>query len=72
MWEVVPELDPPLPSFTDLHFLGSRGPAVSEIQSRDDTGTVALQYTGDSDSTVTLASEDNPPIITDKLTLRSV
>ena len=72
MWELVPELDPLLPSFTDLLFLGSRGSTVSEIQPRNHTGTITLQFSGDAGSIVTIASEDHPPIITDKLTIRSI
>lgn len=69
-WELVPELDPPLPSFTDLLFLGSRGSAVSDFQSRNDTGTIALEFSGQTHSVVTVASEHQPPIITSQLTIK--
>ena len=72
LWEVVPDLNPPLLPFTDLLFLGLRGSTVSETQSRSDTGTVALQFNGDSDSIVTISSGYHPPIITNKLTIRLV
>ena len=72
MWELVPELDPILPEFTDLLFLGSRGQTISEIQPRNNTGTIALEFIGDTDSVVTLPSENHPPIIANELTIRSV
>ena len=72
MWELVPELDPILPEFTDLLFLGSRGLTISEIQPRNNTGTIALEFIGDTDSVVTLPSENHPTIITNELTIRSV
>ena len=71
-WELVPELDPPLPSFTDLFLFGSQGSAVSTFPSRNNTGTLALQFNGGPDSLVTVANEYNPPIITNRLTIRSV
>ena len=65
-----PELDSPLPSFTDLLFFGSRGSAVSGSQSRNDTGTLALQFTGQADSVVVVPSQYQPQTITTQLTLR--
>lgn len=70
IWELVPELDPPLPSFTDLLFLGSRGLSVSEFQSRNDTGTIALEFNGQTDSLVTVSSEYQPSTISNQLTIR--
>ena len=71
-WEVVPELDPPLPSFTDLLFLGSRGSAVSDFQSRDDTETLALAFSGQANSLVTVPSQYHPPTVNNQLTLRYI
>ena len=43
---------------------------MSDAQPRNDTGTVALTFSGQSDSVVMVASEDHPPIITNELTIR--
>ena len=71
-WELVPELDSPLPSFTDLLFLGSRGSSVSDFQPRNHTGTVALMFSGLTESVVTVPNEHHPPIITNELTIRYI
>ena len=71
-WEVVPELDPPLPSFTDLLFLGSRGSAVSDFQPRNDTETLALAFSGQANSLVTVPSQYHPPTVSNQLTLRYI
>ena len=43
---------------------------MSDAQPRNHTGTVALMFSGQSDSVVMVPSEDHPPIITDELTIR--
>ena len=43
---------------------------MSELQPRNNTGTIALRFSGQADSVVTLTLEDHPPIITNQLTIR--
>ena len=69
LWDVVPEMDPPLPLFTDLLFFGTRGSAVSTFQSRNNTGTVALEFTGEAASVVTVPVQYHPGTITNQLTI---
>ena len=72
LWDVVPEMEPPLPSFTDLLFFGTRGSAVSTFQSRNSTETMALEFTGEATSIVTVPSQYHPGTITNQLTITYV
>jgi len=70
--DVVPEIDPPLPPFTDLLFFGTRGPAVSTFQIRKNTETVAMKFTEEATSIVTIPVQYHPETITNQLTITYV
>ena len=70
VWEILPMNVAPLPSFTDLLFFGQLGSTVSPFQSRPGTETVALRFTGQAGSVVTVPELYHPQSIADGFTIR--
>ena len=65
MWEIVPLSSTLLPSFTDLLLKGTNGSGVVVATPRPYTRTKALNFTGSSESVVTVHSDLHPSGISD-------
>jgi len=60
LWEVWPEGAEPLPAYVDLLFYGETGPAVSSATPRPHSNTSALSFTGQSGSSVSVPTTNQP------------
>ena len=70
-WELVPAVDPLLPSFTDLLFFGGvAGEGVTPGTPRDSTGTSTLQFSGQPGAVLTVEAMYQPSDISGGFTIR--
>lgn len=70
LWEIWLLSDINLPDFVDVIFFGERGTDVRNATLRPNTGTAALQFTGETGSVLTVPPQYHPTNITNGFTIR--